>query len=184
MLCPRKSASPIRRFNSSPEIIRLLVLMYVRFPLSLRDVEDLPAERGIDVCHETVRFWWNRFGPLFASDIRRQRVDRMRGFHANVHRQLALRPFGSTTTATSLTVRLTRPPAQPPYLSGRISWPDFATGKGKLRQLETRCDENDSAFLTVSGKDGNWELCFETYFSIFAPSHVTIDGCDISEPDN
>jgi putative transposase len=36
--------------------------------------------RGIDLCHETVRLWWNRFGPLFAADIRRQRRSRMRGF--------------------------------------------------------------------------------------------------------
>lgn len=81
---PRKSRalppSPFRRFNSSPEVIRLVVLMYVRFPLSLRNVEDLLFERGIDICHETVRFWWNRFGPMFAADIRRQRVSRMRGF--------------------------------------------------------------------------------------------------------
>jgi len=55
-------------------------MMYVRFPLSLRNVEDLLFERGIDICHETVRLWWNRFGPLFAADIRRQRVQRMRGF--------------------------------------------------------------------------------------------------------
>ena len=79
---PRRSRalppSPFRRFNSSPEVIRLVVMMYVRFPLSLRNVEDLLAERGIDVCHETVRFWWNRFGPLFAGDIRRQRVSRLR----------------------------------------------------------------------------------------------------------
>jgi len=61
-------------------VIQLVVLMYVRFPLSLRNVEDLLFERGIDVCHETVRFWWNRFGPLFAGDIRRARVSRMRGF--------------------------------------------------------------------------------------------------------
>ena len=54
--------------------------MYVRFPLSLRNVEDLLFERGIDVCHETVRFWWNKFGPLFAADVRRQRVSRMKGF--------------------------------------------------------------------------------------------------------
>jgi putative transposase len=60
-------------------VIRLVVLMYVRFPLSLRNVEDLLFERGIDLCHETVRFWWNRFGPMFAGDIRRQRVSRMRG---------------------------------------------------------------------------------------------------------
>ena len=75
-----KPPSPFRCFNSSPEVIRLVVLMYVRFPLSLRNVEDLLAERGIDLCHETVRFWWNRFGPLFAADIRRQRVSAMRGF--------------------------------------------------------------------------------------------------------
>ena len=72
--------SPFRRFNSSPEVIRLVVLMHVRFPLSLRNVEYLLFERGIDICHETVRFWWNRFGPLFAADIRRQRVSRMKGF--------------------------------------------------------------------------------------------------------
>jgi hypothetical protein len=41
---------------------------------------DLLFERGIDLCHETVRLWWNRIGPLFAADIRRQRVNRMRGF--------------------------------------------------------------------------------------------------------
>jgi len=50
--------------------------MYVRFPLSLRNVEDLLFERGIDLCHETVRLWWNRFGPVFAADIWRQRVSR------------------------------------------------------------------------------------------------------------
>lgn len=77
---PRKPASPFRYFHSSPEVIRLVVMMYVRFPLSLRNVEDLLSERGIDLCHETVRLWWNRFGPLFAADIRRQRVSRMRGF--------------------------------------------------------------------------------------------------------
>ncbi len=43
-------------------------------------MEDLLFERGIDICHETVRFWWKRFGPLFAGEVRRQRVNRMRGF--------------------------------------------------------------------------------------------------------
>ena len=52
--------------------------MYVRFPLSLRQVEDLLHERGIDICHETVRVWWNRFGPMFATDIRRKRSASMR----------------------------------------------------------------------------------------------------------
>ena len=76
----RKPDTPFKRFNSSPEVIRLVVMMYVRFPLSLRNVEDLLFERGIDICHETVRFWWNRFGPMFASGIRRQRASRMKGF--------------------------------------------------------------------------------------------------------
>jgi hypothetical protein len=59
--------SLFRYFKTSPEVIRLAVMMYVRFPLLLRNVEDLLHERGVDVSHETVRFWWNRFGPMFAS---------------------------------------------------------------------------------------------------------------------
>ena len=50
------------------------MMMYIRYPLSLRQVEDILFERGIDICHETVRFWWNRFGPMFAAEIRRRRV--------------------------------------------------------------------------------------------------------------
>ena len=72
--------SPFRYFNSSPEVIRLVVMMYVKHPLSLRNVEDLLAEREINLCHETVRFWWNRFGPMFAAEIRRTRVDHMRAY--------------------------------------------------------------------------------------------------------
>jgi putative transposase len=61
-------------------------MMYVRFPLSLGNVEDLLHERGIDINHETVRFWWNRFGPMFAAEIRRRRVDRIRsGTHWQWH---------------------------------------------------------------------------------------------------
>ena len=73
-------SNPFRYFNSSPEVIRLVVMMYVRYPLSLRNVEDLLAERGIDISHETVRFWWNRFGPMFAAEIRKNRVAHMRGY--------------------------------------------------------------------------------------------------------
>ncbi|HJO87895.1 MAG TPA: IS6 family transposase [Rhodospirillales bacterium] len=69
-----KNPNPFRYFKTSPEIIRLAVMMYVRFPLSLRNVEDLLHERGIDICHETVRYWWNRFGPLFAKEIRKKRM--------------------------------------------------------------------------------------------------------------
>ncbi len=70
--------SPFRYFKTSPEIIRLAVMMYVRFPLSLRNVEDLLHERGIDVSHEAVRYWWHRFGPMFASEIRKRRVEGMK----------------------------------------------------------------------------------------------------------
>lgn len=54
-------------------------MMYVRFPLSLGNVEDLLFERRIYISYETVRFSWNRFGSLFAADIRKQRVSRFRG---------------------------------------------------------------------------------------------------------
>ncbi|TMV06563.1 IS6 family transposase [Ruegeria sediminis] len=70
--------SPFRYFKTSPEIIRLAVMLYVRFPLSLRNVEDLLHERGIDVSHEAVRFWWHRFGPMFAAEIRKRRTEGMR----------------------------------------------------------------------------------------------------------
>ena len=73
-------SNPFRYFNSSPEVIRLVVMMYVRYPLSLRNVEDLLAERGIDISHETVRFWRSRFGPMFAAEIRKRRVAHMRGY--------------------------------------------------------------------------------------------------------
>jgi len=53
-------------------------MLYVRFPLSLRNVEDLLHERGIDVSHESVRYWWHRFGPMFASEIRKQRISGMK----------------------------------------------------------------------------------------------------------
>ncbi len=75
---PKPPPDPFRWFDSSPEVIRLVVMMYVRYPLSLRNVEDLLHERGIDICHETVRLWWRRFGPMFANEIRRKRVQAMR----------------------------------------------------------------------------------------------------------
>ena len=66
--------NPFRYFKTSPEVIRLAVMMYIRFPLSLRNVEDLLHERGIDITYETVRFWWNRFGPMFSREIRKRRI--------------------------------------------------------------------------------------------------------------
>ena len=70
--------NPFRYFKTSPEIIQLAVMMYVRFPLSLRNVEDLLHERGIDICHESVRHWVDRFGPIFAGKIRKKRARFMR----------------------------------------------------------------------------------------------------------
>ena len=55
-------------------------MLYVRFPMSLRNVEDLLHERGIEVGHETIRLWQNRFGPMFASEIRRRRIQQLRAF--------------------------------------------------------------------------------------------------------
>jgi hypothetical protein len=55
-------------------------MLCVRFPLSLRNVEDFLHKRGIEISYETVRFWWNRFGPMFAAEIRRNRVSRIRGY--------------------------------------------------------------------------------------------------------
>jgi putative transposase len=70
--------NPFKWFKTSPEIIRLAVMLYVRFPLSLRNVEDLLHERGVEISHETVRFWWHRFGPMFAAEIRKRRIEGMR----------------------------------------------------------------------------------------------------------
>ena len=74
--------SPLLYLKTSPEIIRLAVMMYVCYQLSLLNVEDLLHERGIEISHETVRFWWNMFGTLFAAEIRRKRVQHLRT-HSN-----------------------------------------------------------------------------------------------------
>ena len=71
-------SSPFRYFKTSPEIIRLGVMPYVRLPLSLRSIENLLHARGIDVSHEAVRLWWNRIGPIFAAKIRRKRAEHLR----------------------------------------------------------------------------------------------------------
>ena len=66
---------PFRNFNSSPEVIGLAVMMYIRYALSLRQVEAILFEHCIDICHETVRFWWDLFGSMFAGEVMRRRVD-------------------------------------------------------------------------------------------------------------
>jgi putative transposase len=73
------TCSPFKYFKTSPEIIRLAVMYYIRNPLSFRKVEDILHERGVDICHETVRFWVERFGSKFAREIRKNRA----GQHSN-----------------------------------------------------------------------------------------------------
>lgn len=63
---------PFKYFKTSPEIIKLAVMYYVRYPLSLRQVEDILHERGIDTCHETIRYWWNKFGALFSKEMNKK----------------------------------------------------------------------------------------------------------------
>ncbi len=63
---------PFKYFKTSPEIIKLAVMYYIRYPLSLRQVEDILHERGIDICHETIRYWWNKFGHLFAKNLKKK----------------------------------------------------------------------------------------------------------------
>ena len=64
--------NPFKYFKTSPKIIRLAVMYYVRYPLSFRQVEDILHERGIDICHETVRFWVDRFGSKFVRKFERR----------------------------------------------------------------------------------------------------------------
>ena len=66
-----------RYFKTSSEIIQLAVMLYVRFPLSLRNVEDLLHERSVDASYESVRYWWHRFDSQFASQIKKRRVGGM-----------------------------------------------------------------------------------------------------------
>src|SRR5690606_16100514 len=64
--------NPFKYYKTSPEIIKLAVMYYVRYPLSLRNVEDILHERGIHICHETVRYWWNKLGPMLAKSLKKK----------------------------------------------------------------------------------------------------------------
>jgi putative transposase len=61
------------------------VALFVRYQLSLCNFENLERERGIEISHQTVRFWWNRFGPAFAAEIRKRRVEGMQSSHWRWH---------------------------------------------------------------------------------------------------
>lgn len=77
--------NPFKWFKTNPEIIRLAGMPYVRFRLSPRNAEDLLHERGIDVSHQTARFWWHRFGPMLASEIRKRRIEGMKSSRCRWH---------------------------------------------------------------------------------------------------
>jgi transposase-like protein len=62
-----------KRHRFPPEVIRYAVWLYFRFTLSFRDVEELLAQRGIEVSYETIRCWTLKFGPLIAANLRRRR---------------------------------------------------------------------------------------------------------------
>ena len=62
-----------KRHRFLPEIIRHTIWLYARFTLSLRDIEEMLAERGVDVSYETVRRWFLKFGPTIAANLRRSR---------------------------------------------------------------------------------------------------------------
>ena len=61
------------RHRFPPQIIRHTIWLYARFTLSLRDIEETLAERGVDVSYETVRRWFLKFGPTIAAKLRRTR---------------------------------------------------------------------------------------------------------------
>ena len=62
------------RHQFPPDIIRHAVWLYLRFTLSFRDVEDLLAERGIEVSYETIRRWVLKFGPAFARAVENAKI--------------------------------------------------------------------------------------------------------------
>ena len=76
--------NPFKYYKTSPEIIKLAVMYYIRYPLSLRQVEDIMHERGIDVCHETVRYWWNKFGTLFAKEMKKEPKHQVSNWHWHI----------------------------------------------------------------------------------------------------
>src|SRR5215813_10721762 len=65
-----------RRHRFPPEIIQHAIGLYLRFTLSYRDVEELLAERGLDISYETVRRWVLKFGPAIAPRLRQRRPGR------------------------------------------------------------------------------------------------------------
>jgi len=68
----KNSATLYKRYRFPPEIIQYTVWLYHRFNLSHRDIEDLLAEKGIVVTHESIRLWCNKFGSVYARKLKNQ----------------------------------------------------------------------------------------------------------------
>ena len=66
-----KKSKLYKHYRFPPEIIQYAVWLYYRFNLSHRDIEDLLAERGINVTYEAIRLWCNKFGPKYATRLKR-----------------------------------------------------------------------------------------------------------------
>ena len=69
------------RHRFHPDIIQQAVWLYFRFTMSYRDVEDLLADRGVDVSYEMVRLWVLKFGPVYARQIRKRREPMFNAWH-------------------------------------------------------------------------------------------------------
>ena len=112
------------RHQFPPAIIRHAVWLYVRFTLSYRDVEDLLAERGLDISYETVRRWVLKFGPVLARELRRRRPRPTSRRHLD---EMAViiggRQFWLCAWAPKQTGRTGHRPLEGPSLSRSLAFP-------------------------------------------------------------
>jgi putative transposase len=114
-----------RRHRFPPVVIQHAVWLYLRFTLSYRDVEDLLAERGLDISYETVRSWVLKFGPVIARRLRRSRPRPSNRWHLDgartgVSEQQSGRELASACTATrTLVVRASTSSSDTPVIRHR-----------------------------------------------------------------
>lgn len=101
------SSISYKRHRFPPEIIAHAVWLYVRFNLSLREVEEMLLERGVDVSYETIRRWTAKFGPQIARNLRRRQVRPGNVWHLDeVVVKIAGKSFWLWRAAKRLLVRL------------------------------------------------------------------------------
>src|SRR5882724_3334513 len=96
-----------RRHRFPPVVIQHAVWLYLRFTLSYRDVEDLLAERGLDISYETFRSWVLKFGPVIARRLRRRRPRPSNRWHLD---EMVVRIAGERNGRRVVVI----PPAIPP----------------------------------------------------------------------